>query len=30
MNPGELMGMKGQTTMAFFDTESREVEHVDV
>ncbi len=29
-NPGELMGMKGQTTIAFFDTESREVEHVDV
>ena len=30
MNPGELLGSKGQTTMAFFDTESHEVQFVDV
>jgi len=30
LNPGELMGMKGDTTFAWFDTESREVEFVEV
>lgn len=30
LNPGELMGLYGRTTFAWFDTESREVEWVEV
>lgn len=30
LNPGELMGLYGRTTFAFFDTRSRNVEFVEV
>ena len=30
LNPGELMGLNGRRTIAFFDTETRAVEFVDV
>ena len=30
LNPGELMGLYGRTTFAFYDTQSRGVEFVDV
>ncbi len=30
LNPGELMGLKGRSTLALFDTDSRGVEFVEV
>lgn len=30
LNPGEILGMNGPATMALFDTESREVEQVEI
>ncbi len=30
LNPGEILGMNGPSTLAIFDTESREVEQVQV
>lgn len=30
LNPGELMGMNGRSTLAFFDTDTRRVELVEV
>lgn len=30
LNPGEVMGMKGQATFALFDTETRDARFVDV
>ncbi|MDA2924658.1 YfcE family phosphodiesterase [Acidobacteria bacterium AH-259-L09] len=30
LNPGELMGLYGKTTFAFFDTQSRSVQFVEV
>ena len=30
LNPGEIMGLKGKTTFAFVDTQSRQIEFVEV
>ncbi|MGD8632449.1 MAG: metallophosphoesterase [Anaerolineales bacterium] len=30
LNPGEILGMNGSSTLAMFDTETREVEHIEV
>lgn len=30
VNPGEILGMNGPSTFAIFDTETREVEHIEI
>jgi putative phosphoesterase len=30
LNPGEILGMNGSSTLAIFDTETREAEHIEV
>lgn len=30
LNPGEILGMNGLSTLAMFDTETREVEHIEI
>jgi putative phosphoesterase len=30
LNPGEILGMNGQSTLATFDTETREAEHIEI
>jgi putative phosphoesterase len=30
LNPGEILGMNGSSTLAMFDTETREVAHIEI